>query len=281
MRRTLGIVVVLLVATTVAGAAEKSGTITTSDGIKIHYIEAGQGPAILFIPGWTMPAEVWRPQIDYFAQHYHVVAVDPRSQGDSDKPADGNYPERRAKDYKELVDQLKLSPVVLVGWSMGVAEVLSYVDQFGNDSVRALVLVDGLIGMDPSPDFYKMMYGFLKTEQMERREATGRFVRSMYKKPQSEAYFEKLISSALKTPTNTAVTLTFNMLGVDYRPTLPKVQRPIYYALTTQGQQMFGGSLTPPPNMKTEVYEDAAHALFVDDVERFNKTVDEFIKAAK
>src|ERR1051325_4215642 len=33
-----------------------SAFFTTSDGIRIHYLEAGKGPAIFFIPGWTMPA---------------------------------------------------------------------------------------------------------------------------------------------------------------------------------------------------------------------------------
>src|SRR2546430_2823580 len=33
----------------------------------------------------------------------------------------GNSPERRARDIQELVDHLKLAPVVLVGWSLGSA----------------------------------------------------------------------------------------------------------------------------------------------------------------
>ncbi|PYU55403.1 MAG: hypothetical protein DMG56_25300 [Acidobacteria bacterium] len=51
-----------------------------------------------------MPAWIGDPQIQYFAGHYHVVALDPRSQGDSDKPLEGNSPERRAQDIKELDD---------------------------------------------------------------------------------------------------------------------------------------------------------------------------------
>ena len=51
-----------------------------------------------------MPAWIGDPQIQYFAEHYHVVALDPRSQGDSDKPLEGNSPERRAQDIKELDD---------------------------------------------------------------------------------------------------------------------------------------------------------------------------------
>jgi len=67
----------------------KSGSFKTSDGISIHYLEAGSGHPIVFIPGWTMPAWIWQKQIEEFSKKYHVIAVDPRSQGESDKPLYG------------------------------------------------------------------------------------------------------------------------------------------------------------------------------------------------
>jgi len=84
----------------------RSGFVTTSDGIELHYLEAGNGPAILFVPGWTGVGEFWEPQLNHFARSHHVVALDPRSQGDSEKAADGNYTERRAQDIKEIIDRL-------------------------------------------------------------------------------------------------------------------------------------------------------------------------------
>src|SRR5438034_9967009 len=87
-----------------------------------------------------MPAWIWDPQFKYFADHFHVVALDPRSQGDSDKPTDGNSCERRAQDIRELLEHLKLDRVVLVGWSLGVPELLTYAEQFGGSRVRGYVL---------------------------------------------------------------------------------------------------------------------------------------------
>ena len=71
---------------------------TSSDGVRLHYLEAGPrvGHTIVFVPGWTMPAWIWQPQIQAFAQRYHVVAFDPRGQGDSDAPAAGYEPGRRS-----------------------------------------------------------------------------------------------------------------------------------------------------------------------------------------
>ena len=130
---------------------QTSAFFTTSDSVKIHYLEAGSGRPIVFIPGWTMPAWIWQPQIDELAKKYHVIAVDPRSQGESDKPTFGHLPETRARDYKELVDHLQLKRPVLVGWSMGCGELMKYVEQFGTDNLAGLVLVDGLIWDKPNP----------------------------------------------------------------------------------------------------------------------------------
>jgi len=167
--------------TVFAAEPVKSGFITTSDGVRLHYLEAGKGSALVFVPGWTMPAEIWEAQIEYFAHSHRVIAFDPRSQGDSEKPTEGHYVERRAQDVKELVDQLKLAPAVLVGWSMGVPELLAYVEQFGTSSIRALVLVDGSVGGDPDPERTARRWASLKRMQENRKQATEQFVRGMYK----------------------------------------------------------------------------------------------------
>ena len=276
MKRILAALVLLCASCALAGGAEKSGTFTTSDGVKLHYIEAGQGPAILFIPGWTMPAGIWRPKINYFAQHYRVIAVDPRSQGESNKSVKGNYSERRSRDYKELVEGLKLSPVVLVGWSLGVTEILSYLQQFGGTRVRAAVLVDGRLG--PAPEFDKSYPIWMHQLQVDRQKFASGFIPSMFKKPQSEAYFQKLAADSMKTPDDTAVALVYDMMAQDFWGFVEKIDRPIYYAITPYMKAQGDRLKTTLPATRLEVFEDAGHALFVDDAERFNKSLDEFIR---
>src|ERR1700752_2275401 len=144
MRTRLAVILVFwLSVPNIVAQTAKSDFFKTSDGIRIHYLEVGSGRPIVFISGWTMPAWIWYKQIDECSKKYRVIAVEPRSQGESDKPTYGHLPETRARDYKELVDQLGLKQPVLIGWSMGCGELLSYVDQFSEDGIRGLVLVDG------------------------------------------------------------------------------------------------------------------------------------------
>lgn len=77
-RWCVGVALCWCLAVSVNAAKVESGTFTTSDGVKLHYLEAGKGLAIVFVPGWTMPAWIWEGQIHHFAEHYQVVVLDPR-----------------------------------------------------------------------------------------------------------------------------------------------------------------------------------------------------------
>ncbi len=265
--------------------ATKSGLVTTGDGTKIHYLEvapqtpATQGPAVLFVPGWTMPAEIWEKQIAYFSKSRRVVAMDPRSQGLSSQTTEGHYPEARARDIKALVDKLRLAPVVLVGWSMGVAELVAYVDQFGCDSLAGLVLVDGTPGGGGDAEMLHRFLGFATNFQKDRQKATAGFVRGMYKTPQSEAYLERITQASLRTPTNTAMALMLGLMAVDRRPALAKITKPtLIIGAESPFTKFYEEMQKSIPGSRLEIFKNVGHALFVDDAERFNQTLEEFLK---
>jgi non-heme chloroperoxidase len=260
---------------------EKSGFIKTSDGIRIHYVEAGMGEPIVFIPGWRMPAWIWQNQIDGLSNKYCVIAVDPRSQGESDKPNYGHLPETRARDYKQLVDQLGLKQPVLIGWSMGCGELLSYVQQFGEDGIRGLVLVDGLIPASANPEIVSMMNGWLVQLQQDRQKEAEDFVRSMYKKPEPEAYLQRVVQASMKVPTDTTVTLLHNMIeDTDFSNAFASISRPmlfVYEPALQPNADFLKAKLGD--RVRLERFDGDGHALFVDDPEKFNRVVDDFVQS--
>ena len=258
----------------------KDGYFKTSDGVRLHYLEAGSGPAILFEPGWSMPAWIWDPQIRHFAEHYHVIALDPRSQGDSDKPTQGNYPARRAQDINELVEHLNLGPVVLLGWSLGVPELLTYAEKFGGSRVRAYVLVDGFAWDKLDPQFITGMLGMYQRLETDRREFTEKFVRSMYKKPQSEEYISRLVEASLKMPTDSAIAASVGSISrADWRPAIARLDRPVMVMCETALKSMAADLVAATvPGTRVELFDEAGHALFVDDAARFNAVLDDFLQ---
>jgi len=280
-RRTFLLIPILLIPAALTAAADiKSGYFTASDGVRLHYLEAGKGPGMIFVPGWSMPAWIWNAQIQHFAGSYHVAALDPRSQGDSDKATDGNSPERRSRDIKELVEHLKLGPAVLVGWSLAVPELLSYAEQFGGSSARAYVLVDGFAWEKQDPQFLSGMLGMYRQLQSNRRAFTEKFVRNMYRKRQPEEYIQRLVDASLRMPTDSAITASVSSISrADWRPAIAKLDRPVLITCETMLKSMAADLIkSMVPSARVELFEDAGHALFVDDADRFNAILDDFLQ---
>jgi microsomal epoxide hydrolase len=228
-----------------------------------------------------MPATIWEPQIKALSKKFHVIAIDPRSQGKSDRPADGHYSERRAQDIYEIITQLKLAPVTLVGWSLGVAEALTYVDRFGTSTLRGLVLVDGDIGRDPDPKRVANLWKRATEFQMQRARWTDQFVRSMYKTPQTEAYLKKITDAAMSVPTNSAILLILNAYASerDWRPVLSKIDKPVLYVVSTVQKDQTDILKEKVPSSRIERFANAGHALFIDDPDRFNFLLADFAAA--
>ena len=287
---------------------------TSWDGAKIHYIEAGRSktpvgnaevgnplppsvtitkgnisvtgphqlPSILFVPGWTMPGWIWENQISHFSLDYRVVAMDPRSQGDSSKPGEGDYPASHARDIKAVIDQLHLAPVVLVGWSMAVTEIASYVDQFGTNGISGIVFVDGAPGLEITTETFKGYVQFLNGVETNRQKWTSDFVRSMYRKPQAEEYLQRVIKASLATPADSAVAMGLAGITTDNRAALGKIDKPTVIAWATKGMlPIFQDMQKRIPGAKLEMFDDAGHALFVDDADKFNILLEEFIPTLK
>ena len=264
---------------TATSSTAKSSFIKTSDGTRIHYLDSGSGRAIVFIPGWTMPAWIWQKQIDEFSKRYRVIAIDPRSQGESDKPTYGHLPETRAGDYKELVDQLGLKQPVLVGWSMGCGELIKYAEQFGTDNVGGLVLVDGYITDKGGPEMFAALSGWMNFLQQDRRKQADGFVRSMYKKPQPEDYVKRVTDASVEVPADTAAVLIYNMIAVkDFSAGLAKINRPVLFAYQPESQPSADYlKLKLGDRLRMERFDGDGHALFVDDPDKFNQVPEGFV----
>jgi non-heme chloroperoxidase len=275
-------------------ASWNEGVVTSWDGAHIHYIESSRTISsekhgsenhqpllsVLFVPGYTMPAWIWEKQIGHFSAHYNVVAMDLRSQGESSKTGEGDYPVSHARDIKALIDQLHLAPVVLVGWSMAVTEIASYVEQFGTKGVAGIVLVDGVAGVDASPDYLKSTAEFLKNLQSNRLKVTSDFVRSIFRKQQPEEYIQRLISASMLTPTDSAVAVGLASATTDNRSALAGIDKPVLIVGATKRLlPNFQEMQKTIPGARLEFFDDAGHAVFVDDADKFNALLDQFVLA--
>lgn len=259
----------------------RSGFTRTSDGVKLHYLETGKGPAILFLPGWTGAAEFWAPQMRLLSDRWRVVSLDPRSQGDSEKAQEGNYTERRARDVHEVIEALGLGPVVLVAWSRGVVESLSLVEQFGTSLLRALVLVDGTLVRTPSAAAIRQFQQQASAMLRDRKKFVSEQVPGMFQRPHGKDLFARIGAANLKTPTPIAVALQADNLDRDSRPALKRLDRPVLFINRSgPGADALAAILRQQlPSSRLEIMENVGHAVFLDDPGRFNEILTGFLEA--
>jgi non-heme chloroperoxidase len=270
-----------------AAAAQRAAPVAdryfvTSDEVRLHYLEAGPptGHTVVFIPGWTMPAWIWLPQIQAFAQRYHVIAFDPRGQGDSEAPATGYEPRRRGQDIAELIAHLVPVPVVLVGWSLGVLDTLAYVHTHGDMDVAGLVLVDNSVGEEPAPPPRPLSRSPHRPEPaVSHAMAMYRFVAGMFRHPQSEAYLDRLTAATLHTPEFACrALLSYPLPRTYWRDALFATEKPVFYIVRPGWLSEQAANLAHDrPGTQIAVFPDAGHALFVDDAARFNALLGGFL----
>ncbi len=268
---------------TPAHAAEPAGHdrfFAASAGTRLHYIEAGPQTAhtIVLVPGWTMPAWIWEPQIDALSHRYHVIAFDPRGQGQSDVPRTGYEPLQRSKDIGDLISHLGADRVLLVAWSLGVLDTLAYVHTQGDSRLAGLVLVDNSVGEEPPPPTPPKPIGPLPPKPPHAEEMR-RFVASMFHSPRSPTYLDRLTRATLRTPEDAAkALLAYPMPRSYWKEAVYATIRPVLYVIRPRWVPQAENLMRNRPGTETEIFTTAGHALFVDEPARFNTLVESFIQ---
>lgn len=117
-------------------------TIATQDGTRIFYKDWGGGHPVVFSHGWPLNADAWDNQLVFLGERgYRVIAHDRRGHGRSSATWNGNDMDTYADDLAELIEQLDLNDVTLVGHSTGGGEVARYIGRHGTARVAKAVLV--------------------------------------------------------------------------------------------------------------------------------------------
>src|SRR5437016_10805468 len=99
------------------GIASRKATI---DNLEIHYLSAGQGPAVILLHGYAETSRMWRPIVPLLAKKFTVIAPDLPGIGDSGIPADNKIDMiTAAKQIHDLVRSLKIDKARVVGHDIG------------------------------------------------------------------------------------------------------------------------------------------------------------------
>jgi pimeloyl-ACP methyl ester carboxylesterase len=105
----------------------------------------GSGRPVVLIHGWPLSGESWSEQVPAFqAAGYRVVTYDRRGFGRSDKPRTGYTYDTLTEDLHNLLTELDLTDVTLVGFSMGGGEVARYFTKYGDERIHSVVFASAV-----------------------------------------------------------------------------------------------------------------------------------------
>jgi pimeloyl-ACP methyl ester carboxylesterase len=265
-----------------------SHRVEIGDGVSLRVIEAGKpgdAPALVFIPGWSTGGDIWRHQIDTFAKTHRVITFDPRSQGESATATSGNTPETRAQDLHVLLERLGVRRPVLIGWSQGVQDIAAYVERYGTKDLAGIVLVDAAVsdgaeGMVARSQETAEQFKMFAVYQAHQKEYLAGMMQAIISKPQSDGVIERLVSTGMKTPSDIGVgMLVADMFGVNRTPALKKIECPTLIIASTKSFELprQQAAAKQIPHARFEKIENAAHAVFVDQPDRFDESLKSFL----
>ena len=261
---------------------KSTGYVTANDGVRLYYEEAGSGPPVIMIHGGGVDSTRWRKNVPALSEQFRVITPDTRGCGKSDRPEWGHNTARYAKDVYDIIHELDLDDVTLVGWSIGARTSYSFLDLFGGYRLRGVVIVDETVHIDlhePPPSGRTRRPG-QSDEDYDRQQIIDNFGPENAKR-----LTEEEMQWMLGSRTDHEViwrTLSADYRAQDWRALCPTIKLPV---LVTTGR--YAGAkpgcfyaAEHIPNARLEMFETSGHNLHYEEADKFNRVVADFVVGA-
>jgi non-heme chloroperoxidase len=278
-----------------------TASIKTWDGVNLSCSQTGptSGPNLLFIPGWGQTAAQWKKQVENFSKHYRITTYDHRGQGESESPPGGYRVSRLASDLNDLITQLDLKEVTLIGHSMGCSIIWSYWDLFAEsrNRVAKLVLVDQSACLVQNPAWTPeevvsfgaifppdALYGVANALGSENSLAViSKLLKSMFTSDISQTDLDWVTQQSAKMKVENGSTLLLNHGFSDWRDVLPTINVPTLVVggkgslFPYQGMEWIASQVKGSQCKIFETEESGSHFMFWENSVLFNSVVEAFL----
>jgi len=272
----------------------KTHSTNNIDSINIFYQEYGKGIPVIFIHGWPLNHEMWEYQLLELSKHnIRCIAYDRRGFGKSDRSWQGYDYDTLADDLNELINQLNLTNVVLVGFSMGGGEVARYIGKYGSDKVSKVVLISSVtpfrLKTADNPDGAEK-HTFAETIhkiETDRPAFLTEFAKTFFGVDVTNQSVSKEIldwnqTLCLMSSAKATIDCVHSFSETDFRNDLKKINIPVLIIHGDADKIVpigVSGNKTAEliPHAKYIVYKNAPHGLFITEKEKLNTDLIDFI----
>lgn len=267
----------------------------STDGTAIAFRTEGdpKAPTILLVHGWSQAGPCWQATTDRLSDRFHIVTIDLRGHGASDKPDDtAAYTDTAlwGDDIAAVIAAAGLTRPVLVGWSYGSRVIAAHLATHGNAHLAGVVLAGGILAIGKaredwmvgpaSPGLDRDLY----TDDLPRRlAATSRFVAACTTEPLDRTTYAELVGLNMLCPALARRALF--AADLDLRPTYAAMTCPglVIHGLSDQvvAPQTGRAAASLMPKGRFIGYEGIGHAPFLESPDRFASDLAEFATACQ
>lgn len=288
--KKLAIVGSTILALGAASTAQAGDYLEVEPGVDIYYEDAGEGQALVLIPGWTFTTKVFENQVPHFSKTHRVISFDPRSHGRSTVTLEGNNYTTQGADLAKLLDHLKVEDPILVGWSFGCLASWQFIKDHGTDSVKAHVCIDlsptpmtGVDGdwVEGSVADIAGFYQGVQASKGQRDIIIWYADEVMIEQELTPDLTAWVVDQSLSTPPWAASALLAAGMFSNYLDVAKKIDADIpslFVVATHWADQAKGYLAKNTPN--SEVVAFGGHMMFWEYPQKFNQALDEFLSKA-
>jgi 3-oxoadipate enol-lactonase len=254
-------------------------------GIRLHYVQAGQGVPLLMVHGYPLDHTLWQPQLDGLSDIAQVVAPDLRGFGQSAAPEGVYTMDVQADDLAALLDVLKVEQGMVCGLSMGGYIALAFWRKYAA-RVRALILVDTRAGADAPAARQARLDMVEQVKQHGSRSAADAMLPRLLAESTRRSRVDLVEFAHAMMLRQSPTGIIGAQLGMAERPD----STPMLSTITVPTLAVFGAEdvITPAetegrllaeviPNARLVVIPNAGHLSNLEQPEAFNAAVHEFI----
>lgn len=263
------------------------------NGLNIYYEEAGRGIPIVFVHEFAGDWRSWEPQMRFFSARYRAITFSARGYYPSDVPDDleAYSQEAQIEDLKGLLDALNIDRAHICGLSMGSYTTLFFGLKYPQRA-RSLTIAGSGYGSGAGREEFhkevaeraeKMLKGGMKAISESYTQGPAR-VQLQNKNPRAWEEFRSQFEE--HSPKGSAYTF-LRVQGkrpslTDLGDGLSKMELPVLIILGDEDERGLEGSLFLKKNIPCaglEIYPRSGHAVNLEDPDRFNRSVLDFITA--
>lgn len=254
---------------------ERGSPTRTTARSGVVYERRGAGRPVVMLHGWCLNRQLWTYAEEALAGPYDVIVPDLAGFGLSASLGGPYSFARHAEDIKNLIEELDLQGVVLIGFAFGA--VVSFELAAASDRIGGLIAV-GTPSATNSP--YDRMP---KAMRRDWPDFARRSAKALFHNPQSEAMLAWVESLFLGTRLPVALETVKMLAELEPVAMAAKVKVPQLFIHATQDQvapRSIGDECAAKaPNARVEMIENCGHAIVLDQKERFHEIADRFLKS--